>query len=302
MNFNFGWGTPEATKDAMTDSGVFSMISSGEGSEYLPHSLPFGELEKLVQGRLLKIGLDYTVSICPGALYGVSLLSKMLSETVGYDEKFFRYYSTALKGSPEPFSDKVFVTASPSNPEGIIQVSGGNNTIWDAAYHSTPYCHDLKKYPEHKAVVGSFGKITGLAGIRLGYVASKDQALVSDFYETMIQQTMGYSAFSYRVATDFLSNKNFETAETRAQNYIDDNREEFQKLEYLMDEGKVPENGMFLWGVPSSALLAYTNQLGATFISGETCGGTERHSRISLGRNRSVTKEFVKKVRGLDGV
>lgn len=307
---NFAWGEPFAVREALSDLGCFSQISTFSENEhqYLPHEYSYGPLERILVKYLFKItGKKYYAMITPGGLSGLQIATAVLKKPVNYDLLHFGFYKTALNGSPSenPEVGKTYVTASPSNPEGLIRVLNepiNGHIVWDMAYGTNVYSKTPYIFPKHTFAVGSFGKTIGLPGFRLGWIASERFSLIEKCWDHMIHNTIGYSTLAYQKTKEIAVDENFLlSATTLAGSYIDDNREEMQKLEYLSEERTVPENGMFWWTKPSNSLIGYLQENQVSYVKGSSCGGDDSYIRISLGQKRKATKEMVALILKSDG-
>lgn len=309
IHFNFAWGEPFAVREAFSDLGAFNQILSFDQNmhHYLPHDFTPGNLERTISEYLEKtVGKKYHVMITPGGLNGVHIATQVIGKPIYYDKLHFSFYRSALNGVAieNPVAGATYVTASPSNPEGEIKtftepVDG--NIIWDMAYGTLAYSKIPYIYPKHTAAVGSLGKTVGIPGLRLGWIASEDPIFIKNCWENMIHNTIGYSTLSYAQADLITVNSDFLiSATTLAGGYIDDNRETMRKLEYLSEERAVPENGMFWWTKPSTALLKYFEKNKTTYVNGSVCGGDNSFIRVSLGQKRKATKDMVASILRLD--
>ena len=81
------------------------------------------------------------------------------------------------QGERDPY---VRLIDSPSNPLGEVLSTLENwtvPTIWDSVYHTNCYTPGGLAVPCHEVAVGSYSKLTGLNGIRVGWVATNDPIL-----------------------------------------------------------------------------------------------------------------------------
>lgn len=314
MSLNFSWGNPIAVKDAFASLGVFSQIVEIKPyqHEYISHDPQKGILEDILKEYLLQtMGKKYHLMITPGGLSGVTIATDVLSadgRDVEYDSLHFSFYQNALRGTPSDFpsTGKVFVTASPSNPEGTIRnwrTPIGADIILDMAYGTLVYSKVPYIFPEHTIAVGSLGKTLGLPGLRLGWIATEDYSLLEKCWQHMLYKTIGYSSASYQMALALAPNNHFLTSATRlAGSCIDNNREEFQRLEFMTEERSVPENGMFWWTYPSKKMISYFEEIGLIWTPGEICGGSPGWIRLNLAHNRETTKAVVDLILKLDRI
>ena len=187
---------------------------------------------------------------------------------------------------------------SPENPFGEHFTGGdASNDIWDAAYNSPIYTSfHLFKQPKHKIHIGSYSKLLGVAGAWVGYIATNDSTL----YEALVQESRndltGPSRPSQKFVLDILKKVDLENFMSLGKTYLNYNKEQFQKIEYLFDGQPVNEIGMFYCIKPHPKALALLDKVGVgyTRLDDDTI-------RLSMGQTREVVKEGIKAILKGDG-
>lgn len=267
-------------------------------------------------------GLDYKhIVITAGAAQAITAILHAGKERdvlclVRFSKPYFSHYPSLAKlagytvlikddGPVTQLSSSVDLIDSPSNPEGIIRGSMDTTariTIWDATYANRIYSKLMGIQPKHDIMVGSFGKLFGLNGARLGWIATNDSWLFDRLTDINYHMTLGVSVPSQRLVASIIDNIDMDKFTREAALQIDCNREEMTKLEYLSMSGEtVPVNGMFYWTTMDSRARGLLKVAGVKWIEGDTCGGTNDHLRLNLAQSRKVVQGMVKAVRKLDG-
>jgi len=259
-------------------------------------------------------GYNYKhVLITAGAAQAIIVAVKALSLSdctfVRYHEPYFSHYPSLIEmagANPVPFADdaieyrdEVRLVDSPSNPEGKTRLDDCD--IWDATYANRIYSKLHAANPKHKIMIGSFGKLLGLNGVRLGWIATDDSYLFDKMVDINYHMTLGVSVPSQRLVSSIIENVEMGQFTQEAALQIDCNREEMSKLEYLSGDDEVPSSGMFYWASMDSKARGLLKIAGVKWIEGTDCGGTEYHLRLNLAQSRKLTQEMVRAVRKLDG-
>lgn len=145
----------------------------------------------------------------------------------------------------EPSEKDIILVDSPSNPLGEQSArTFFTNTLWDAVYHNPIYnaCPAIK--PVHKAYVGSFSKLLGLTGARVGWIATNDIVEFEAFIKESLMENATVSQLSQKYVKNVLEQIDLAQFMRLGKNSLDQNREELQKLSSLLGSD-VQEKGMF---------------------------------------------------------
>jgi len=189
----------------------------------------------------------------------------------------------------------IILTDSPSNPEGIVYPFH-NVDIWDMAYASSTYSRGGHVPAKYGIACGSLSKTLGLAGLRLGWV-STDEDLLADSLGNYVTATyVGLSSASMAIAEQVISELDFYLFESKSRSYLDDNREEIQKLLTKFGQGFVPVNGMFAILELGKLERKALEKANIKWQSGSSWGETDDWARLSLGQTREITRAAVKAV------
>jgi aspartate/methionine/tyrosine aminotransferase len=245
-----------------------------------------------------------------GVAAGLKALEKNFGEWVFHDDLYFLRYPQMIKTLGLTRMNRqwfdhdggILLTASPSNPTGEIDkefVYKPESTIWDAAYHNEIYTSPVASAylprPNHSMMVGSLGKLTGINGLRLGWVATNDALLAEEVKVQHYNLTLGVSTTSLGILENLLNKVNLTDFFINANHALNDNRSELSKLEYLFAR-PVPKYGMFWFTEADSAVRKLLEKAKVTYVEGKECGGSADTLRITMGQTRSLTKDMVKAV------
>jgi histidinol-phosphate/aromatic aminotransferase/cobyric acid decarboxylase-like protein len=213
-----------------------------------------------------KFGLEYKyVVLTHGAIGGLDVVLRSLKNSFdvsyindlafGWYEKVLRLNDIKFIKSIDLRKDKneiasLYIVDSPSNPFGhqiLNNDLNSNQVIWDSVYASECYVNGPVLHPEHKAMIGSFSKMFGLAGLRLGWVGLNDEFLFNKIKENTLTAYCGLSTPSLEVASDLVGTIDFDLFQKVAKLHLDFSRDLFNKLRNIFNM-ESPENGMFYTG------------------------------------------------------
>lgn len=183
----------------------------------------------------------------------------------------------------------ISLTDSPSNPEGLV-FPFETVDIWDGAYASKTYTKNGHVPEKWKIMCGSLSKTLGLAGLRLGWVSTDNDDLEQSLSVWVKANYAGLSSLSMGVAEEVLGTINLDRFETRAGNYLDDNRAEVQRLLNRFDQGNIPTRGMFAIVQLGRTEKRTLEKAGIKWQPGSSWGEDDSWARLSLGLTREATK------------
>jgi aspartate/methionine/tyrosine aminotransferase len=321
MKFDFGFGDSFTVRDALYKYISPDKLCNEPPSMGYANKGGYPYLEQAILNMVVRsTGKKYkhcilTTGAYIGAMACMQVMSVHNGPFVRFDDLYFMRYpfmvrAAGLTGMTKSQAKKHLVTqgteltASPSNPLGEASGDGSiTHTIWDAAYHSEVYtsmlCNLLAK-PKHKYMVGSLGKTTGLNGIRLGWIACDSDQDAEEVRKAHYSLTLGVSTVSVEIAETFFREVDVYGFFKLANSYLNDNRTELQKLEYLFAR-PVPKYGMFWFTELDVATKRLLDDTGVTYVNGSECGGEGDTIRITIGQTRELTKKMVKAVSNKDG-
>lgn len=221
-----------------------------------------------------------------------------------------RTYSPNFDGNPNP--DDIGIVDSPSNPEGIMTRQGliGSRVVWDAAYHSPTFCGVEKNcklvcpsiHPAHEAMVGSLNKLTGINGLRVGWLATNSRSLYADAFYYVETTLCGVSFPSQDYAAKILERVDMQPFYRQSKRVLDNNREELQRLSYLFGGQPVFPYGMFALFEVDEKLRDLFERASVKVKDGKEIGDSRMSIRINLANTNESTKAMVDAVIEADKV
>lgn len=176
----------------------------------------------------------------------------------------------------------------PSNPEGDFNVlskaRAGMPVIWDAVYGNKVYTNFLP-VPEHNVVVGSYSKLTGMNGIRIGWLATDDDNLFSKVKDIVGAEYCGLSTPSVMLLNQILPSFNWDLFEKYAHIAMDNNRTEWCKLEKFFGGKPVSPVGMFYYGPMDSQCKRLFEKADILWVPGTKLGHNDDFGRFNIGNS-----------------
>jgi aspartate/methionine/tyrosine aminotransferase len=317
--YDFAWGNPYFLLELLDES-YYQKLAAHDirNMVYAPNN-GFTELvEQTKQVVKQSTGLEYKhIIITAGATQAISSLFKYQktyqeSETVITTPYGYPYYDDMIchQGLGRYRTKELFrvsllsatncfwLVDSPSNPEGIqthentVAMAVKDKVFWDAVYHSPIYTKDLKTLPSHIAMVGSYSKLLGLTGARIGWIATND---VGVFYhkvkDIVLKDTATVSVPSQKLIIDILNSIDLEAFMQNGRRRLDYNREQFQKIEYLFDGQAVQEAGMFYCAHVDRKALKLLDKCGINYIQLDY-----DYIRLSMGQTQNITKKGIRAI------
>ena len=203
--------------------------------------------------------------------------------------------------------ETVFLLDTPANPSGLHAglpewYKGGGFVIWDAVYHNWVYSSILPPAPEHDIAVGSFSKLTGLNGIRIGWIATNNDWVAERVAKLIAAEYCGLSRPSKVILLSLLDQYNVEPEhrwgafEKAARYNLDFNRGEWAKLERYFGGTPVPVNGMFFYSEMDESAKRLFEKAGVLYQLGSKCGTSDDFGRFNLGQDCALVQNAVKAV------
>jgi aspartate/methionine/tyrosine aminotransferase len=198
----------------------------------------------------------------------------------------------------------VYIIDSPSNPWGY-QIINNNiderNVIWDSVYASSIFIDPvIMTAPKHHVMVGSFSKMFGLSGLRIGWVATNDDILASRIKENALTSYCGLSTPSLEIASNLVENIDLVGFNKIAKLHLDFNREEMNKLRNIFNM-ESPEYGMFYLGYLDDKNSKILEKSGVRGIELEGSDKT-KYIRFNMADDEAKTKNAIKAILKADSV
>jgi aspartate/methionine/tyrosine aminotransferase len=193
----------------------------------------------------------------------------------------------------------IYLIDSPSNPLGSISYGHGLHgnfyeSMWDAAYHNEIYTDKPNLFPKTNVMIGSFSKIFGLAGLRVGFIATDDSNTYLRVHELNDSINCGINLHGQKTLNNIFENVPLDKYYSKARSFLDDNRTEFSKLESTFGN-RIPDHGMFYptfydKKLYDSLLAAGINVILVKPLNDKTKDGL---IRFNMGQDRDLVKQAV---------
>jgi len=191
----------------------------------------------------------------------------------GHDIALTKSFSSLL---PDLHNKSVYLLDSPCNPWGNVTADhslDSSAVLWDSVYASPVYLNSgVFPIPKHEIIIGSFSKMLGLSGLRLGWIGTNNDLLAASYSEIIETTYCGLSAASMSVLKYTLSVTDIGRFEQIAKNTLNTVREDFDKLRNIFSLN-VPVNGMFYMGVLDKHNKKILERAGVI--------GLERHDKLT---------------------
>ncbi|CAM6004860.1 unnamed protein product [Sphagnum balticum] len=226
------WGNAVAVRSAFLEGLPYTFVPFTLTNENLAYTAHDGDAQLIEITRKVierQVGTTYRhVFLTNGATGGCTIALRAMG-WAGYktvitrQPPYFPIYPAIIKAAnmdhvyenPEFCTDNsVILFDSPSNPYGEIEHAiylPNRPIVHDAVYHSRVYALNLKPLP-CSIVVGSYSKLTGLNGLRTGWVATNDGGLAMHLKSLVEAEYCGLSSASTLVLLTALKEYRTKTA------------------------------------------------------------------------------------------
>jgi aspartate/methionine/tyrosine aminotransferase len=183
----------------------------------------------------------------------------------------------------------------PSNPLALIDNPYWDvPTILDGVYFNKVYMRStIVNVPRHDVMVGSYSKLTGVNGLRCGWVATNDDLLADRLGALITSEYCGLSAADTEILKTAMRDLNWDYFEEHARNYLDDNRESFSKLEKFFGGTKVADIGMFAYVPIDEQCRKLLEKTGIIWTKGSDMGTDDSFGRFNLGADPMILRRAV---------
>jgi aspartate/methionine/tyrosine aminotransferase len=168
-----------------------------------------------------------------------------------------------------------------------------DENILDGVYFNRVYMDLIGPVPSHDVIVGSYSKLLGLNGIRVGWAATNADEYAQTLHGLAKAEYCGLSAASTQVLLQSLRGFNWDAFETTARAKLNSNRTEWEKLERFFGNARVNKNGMFYYGPIDSAAKSLLSRSGIHWTIGSQLGTDDSFGRFNLGQDCTLISEAV---------
>ena len=199
--------------------------------------------------------------------------------------------------SPTEFYPYIRLIDSPENPLGTQYTLGSKETdIWDGVYHNQIYTNRKNIIPEHKYFVGSYSKLLGVAGARIGFIATNDSLAYEDLKIECKAEYTGVSKPSQDMISQILNSLDLDHFMELGNRDLCYNKEMMQRIEYLFDGQKVNEVGMFYCVKAHPKAIQLLDRVGVGYVVLD-----KDTIRLSMGQHLKVNKAAIRAILKGDG-
>ena len=326
--YDLGWGHSVCVRQAFLSAHGGSPLILSE-DDLIKYNYPEHEGDKEVIALTRQIirrqlGLEYKhIVLTNGATGGVMISLRAFSQ-LGYEAcetrvpPFYIRYPGMIKASglkqthqrttlnePRYPGEKVYLLDLPSNPIGytddpFVQVDGP--LVLDGVYYNNVYTKGYIKPVPHDVFVGSYSKLLGLNGIRIGWIATDDDLLYDQLKELVTSEYCGLSMSDSILLKHLLRGFDWDVFEALARTHLNRNREEWSRLERYFEGRPVSDVGMFYYAKMDSSCKALMEKAGIKWTPGSLMGTDDSYGRFNLGQDCNLTKKVVKEVLKKDGL
>jgi aspartate/methionine/tyrosine aminotransferase len=330
--YDLTWGEAVAIRKAFLGVNFGESVNFGREELMAMDYTPFSGDEKLIEetAKIIKrqTGMTYDhIFLTNGAAGGCTIAMRAYAKTgtvgvITNPPPYFSIYPTMISAaglrhvttqrSYNGSKPHVTLLDSPSNPTGQItdppHWAMAEDVIWDSVYHTAAYCSLILPAPEHDVVVGSYSKLTGLNGLRLGWIATDNDYLAGIIEKLVAAEYCGLSRPSKVILKYILDlynedpDRNWGMFEQCARKYLNNNRTEWSKLEKFFHGTAVPANGMFYYAHMDAACKRLMEKAGVGYQLGSKCGTDDGFGRFNIGQDCDLVREAVKSVLKADKI
>jgi aspartate/methionine/tyrosine aminotransferase len=203
---------------------------------------------------------------------------------------------------------EVHLVDLPSNPLGFMTniyppEKHDSSVIIDGVYLNNVYAPKLYKFiPRHDVMIGSYSKLLGINGIRIGWLATNDDLLAERSRDLVNSEYCGLSQASTDILKHTLQGFNWDIFETYARFKLDCNREEWSKLERFFENKPTSEVGMFQYSPIDKKCEDLLIKANISWTKGSALGTDDSFGRFNLGAKNEVIEQAVKAMLKADSI
>lgn len=176
--------------------------------------------------------------------------------------------------------------------------------IIDGVYLNNVYTNgDIKLQEQHMgAFVGSYSKLLGLNGLRIGWIATNGDFLYEKLKTLVTAEYCGLDYAGTELLKGILRDFDWGKFERRAKLKLDYNREEWSKLERFFDGYKVSDIGMFHYTHIDPKLRFLLDKTNVKYTLGSILGTSDDFGRFNLGQDNNLISNIVSNILRKDSI
>lgn len=322
MKIDLGWGNSVAVREAFINTyhGNPMVVAREElmGFDYPTHEGD-PELVEITRDVILRqTGQSYKhVFMVNGATGGVVIalrayVQKGYRNCITRPAPYYVRYPRMIQASgirhADPFyqdpKESVILLDLPSNPLGLMTEINRPvmPTIIDGVYLNKVYAPAIYQMPVHDVMIGSYSKLLGINGIRVGWLATNDDLLAERMKELVASEYCGLSQASTDILKHTLQGFEWDLFEALARFKLDCNRMDFSKLEKFFDGTPVPSVGMFYYGPMDRKAQEIFQKANVNWTPGSALGTDDGFARFNIGASNEQINKAVKAILKADRI
>lgn len=313
MKYDLGWGNSVAVREAFLNTYHGNPMSVAReelmGFDYPTHE---GDPELVeITRQIIKRQTDQEykhVFLTNGATGGVVIALRAyaqrgLTHCLTRPAPYYVRYPSMIAASGLIHTEHLDYNAValldvPSNPLGLTSEIGriGMPVILDGVYLNRVYAPVMYGLPRHEVMVGSYSKLLGINGIRVGWLATNDDLLAARFKDLVTSEYCGLSQASTDILKHTLQGLNWDRFETSAKFKLNCNREEWSQLEKFFQGTPVLGVGMFYYAPMDAKAQEIFTRANVSWTKGSAMGTNDDFARFNLGAKNEIIEEAVRAI------
>lgn len=321
MKFDLGWGNSVCVREALLEHYLGAPLYIGSDEllkyDYPDHSGDPKAVEITRQVIKRQIGKEYKhIFLVNGATGGCVIAMRAYQQRgkencVTRNAPYYIRYPRMIRAAGLMHIDQNYWQADavalvdvPSNPLGLFDniASTGVPVILDGVYLNRVYTSGNFPVINHEVYVGSYSKLLGINGIRLGWIATNDDILAERIKDLVASEYCGISTASTDLLKQVTFGLNWEKFEIGARWKLDANREEFSQLERFLDGTPIPDVGMFYYTSMDKKAQEIFTKANVGWTKGSDMGTDDGFARFNLGQNNDYISEAVQAILKADRI
>jgi aspartate/methionine/tyrosine aminotransferase len=320
--FDFGFGDTRGIREIMMSHIPGKFLETDFGSYGYPPHVGNPELIEEVRDLIVDLtGKQYKhVLITNGATNALNAYiyaaKNGITRTLITHPLYFMMYpgiaklhglehKTSWSVNPSYYGGELGFVDSPNNPTGKLFTGPicATGTVWDSSYHTPTYCgvrsnpgSKLKCIgvtPCHEAMAGSLSKLTGINGLRVGWLATDNDAIFQKAYHYVEHDLCGVSNPSQHAALQILKKVNLQEFYEDSKVLLDTNRDTLSRLNHIFSGQAIFPVGMYALFEVDSKLRDLLERASVHTLDGRLIGDHRDSVRFNLANSAKSTKAMV---------
>lgn len=322
MTHDLAWGQSRAVREAFLQTynqSPFILTNKTLNQFDYPDHNGDPELVEITKNILLRqTGAKYKHVFLTVGATGAIIIALGLFKRRGFNEcvtrkaPYYVKYPNMISASNMEHSKvcdsskkQVCLLDLPSNPMGLINVPNNElyrRLILDGVYLNNVYKNIQIPIPTHSVMVGSYSKLLGLNGIRIGWLATNEDLLVPDIEDLVTSHYCGVSTAETILLKDAMLDLDWLRFETLSRYKLDSNRTEWSKLARFFDGNPIPEIGMFHYSHMDTKAKQIFERASILWTKGSLMGSNDDFARFNLGQTNEIIDSAVKSILQTDKI